>query len=147
MRVRATVLLVRQQAVLLVRDGSGPWLLPGGAVGLDEMPIVAAIRALYDDAGVEASAVAFLFQQVSAHHLHHVFRVAIPDDVHPRAGISGRLDDLCWLDASQLANVHATPGTRSILSRALGVGHEAAKTAWQQDAAIGINKRWRGRMP
>jgi len=47
MRERATVLLVRHQSVLLVRERGGPWLLPGGAVAFDELTIIAAIRALY----------------------------------------------------------------------------------------------------
>lgn len=99
MRVRATVLLVRHHAVLLVRERGGPWLLPGGLVGLDELPIVAAIRALHEENGVEASAAAFLFQQVSAHYLHHVFRIAIPDDVHPRTAIGAGLDEMVWVGA------------------------------------------------
>ena len=151
MRVRATVLLVRHHAVLLVRERGGPWLLPGGTVELDELAIVTAIRALYEDTGVEANAVAFLFQQVSAHHLHHVFRIAIPDDVQPRPGRRGGLDELRWADPSQLASVQTTPGTRAILNRALGLEHEPiTKPTWNRDSGRpGSNrlsefaKRWR----
>ncbi|SAK80415.1 NUDIX hydrolase [Caballeronia hypogeia] len=145
MRIRATVLVIRQQAVLLVRERGGPWLLPGETVEPDELTMVVAIRALYEGTGVEANAAAFLFQQVSAHHLHHVFRIAIPDDLHPRAAFGSGLDDLCWVDASQLANVHTTPGTRSILNRALGVSHDTTKSTWRENGArVGIGKRWRG---
>lgn len=156
MRVRATVLLVRHQAVLLVRERGGPWLLPGGTVGLDELTIVAAIRALYEETGVEASAAAFLFQQVSAQHLHHVFRIVIPDDVHPQPGMAGGLDEMRWVDASQLASMNITPGTRAILNRAIGAGYETTKPSWNRDggrpgpgpgprvgAGLGIGKRWR----
>lgn len=59
MRERATVLLVRHQSVLLVRERGGPWLLPGGTVGYEELTIIAAIRALHEDTGVAASAAAF----------------------------------------------------------------------------------------
>jgi 8-oxo-dGTP diphosphatase len=141
MRERATVLLVRRQAVLLVRERGGPWLLPGGTVGLEELTIVAAIRALHEETGVEASAAAFLFQQVSAHHLHHVYRVAIPDDVHPRPDFG----DMCWADASQLASINTTPGTRAILYRAMGLGFDTTKPPRDRDGApTGIGKRWRG---
>ena len=148
MRERATVLLVRHQSVLLVRERGGPWLLPGTTVEYDELTIVAAIRALHEDTGVAASAVAFLFEQVSAHHLHHVFRIAIPDDVHPRPSAGGRLHELLWVDASQLAQVSATPGTRAILHRAMGGVHESSRSSWSHDAAgqgaaAGVGRRWR----
>ncbi|SAK63966.1 NUDIX domain-containing protein [Caballeronia ptereochthonis] len=142
MRVRATVLLVRHHAVLLVRERGGPWLLPGGTVELDELPIVAAIRALHEESGVEASAAAFLFQQVSAHHLHHVFRIAIPDDVHPRAAMGGGLDEVLWAEPSRLAHMSITPGTRAILNRAIGLGYESTKPH-RDPNGMGAGKRWR----
>ncbi|SAK84061.1 NUDIX hydrolase [Caballeronia calidae] len=135
MRERATVLLVRHQSVLLVRERGGPWLLPGGTVGYDELTIVAAIRALHEDTGLEASAAAFLFQQVSAHHLHHVFRVAIPDGVHPRPEAGGKLDELLWVEPSRAAHVDITPGTRAILHRAMGLGYETTRSGWRGDDA------------
>lgn len=148
MRERATVLLVRHQSVLLVRERGGPWLLPGGAVAFDELTIIAAIRALHEDAGVQASAAAFLFQQASAHHLHHVFRIAIPDDVHLRPKAGARFHELFWVEAHQLAHVSATPGTRAILTRAMGGGRESTRHAWsnggvEQEAAAGFGRRGR----
>ena len=144
MRVRATVLLVRHHAVLLVRERGGPWLLPGGTVGLDELPIVAAIRALHEESGVEASAAAFLFQQISAQHLHHVFRIAIPDDVHPRAAIGGGLDEVIWVEPSRLGHMSITPGTRAILNRAIGLGYETTRPGGNPNGmGAGLGKRWR----
>jgi 8-oxo-dGTP pyrophosphatase MutT (NUDIX family) len=138
------VLLVRQQAVLLVRERGGPWLLPGGMVGLNELTIIAAIRALHEETGVEANAAAFLFQQVSAHHLHHVFRIAIPDDVEPQPDFADRLGDMCWVDVSRLATLNTTPGTRAILNRAMGLGYEATKPMRNHNSpSVGIGKRWR----
>jgi 8-oxo-dGTP diphosphatase len=148
MRERATVLLVRHQSVLLVRERGGPWLLPGGAVAYDELTIIAAIRTLHEDIGVEANAVAFLFQQMSAQHLHHVFRIAIADDVQPRPSSGGRLHELLWVDATQLTQISATPGTRAILTRAMGGARENTRSAWNHDgggqsAAAGFGRRWR----
>jgi ADP-ribose pyrophosphatase YjhB (NUDIX family) len=148
MRDRATVLLVRHQSVLLVRERGGPWLLPGGTVGHEELTIVAAIRALHEDTGVAASAAAFLFQQPSAHHLHHVFRIAIPDDAQPRPEAGGRFRDLSWVEASQLAHLGTTPGTRAILNRAIGGSVRDSRSAWshngaQQDVSTGTGRRWR----
>jgi ADP-ribose pyrophosphatase YjhB (NUDIX family) len=148
MRERATVLLVRHQSVLLVRERGGPWLLPGGAVAMDELTIVAAIRALHEDTGVEASAAAFLFQQTSAHHLHHVFRIAIPDAVHLRPKAGGRFHELLWVETSQLAHVSATPGTRAILSRAMVFSRESVRQGWKPSDAdahvtAGVGRRGR----
>jgi 8-oxo-dGTP diphosphatase len=133
MRIRATVLLTRQQAVLLVRERGGPWLLPGASVGLDELPMVAAIRGLHRDTGVEASAAAFLFQQVSAQHMHSVYRIAIPEDVNPRPSPLGEFDEIRWVDSSDLGRMQVTPGTRAILNRAIGPagGVEDTRPAWR----------------
>jgi len=135
MRVRATVLLVRHHAVLLVRERGGRWFLPGGEVGHGELPMNAAIRELYEETGAEASAAAFLWQQVSAHHIHHVFRVAIPADVLPRAIFRTGIDEVRWVDVSQFANMPVTPGTRAILSRAAGGAGAARPTTWRDIGA------------
>nr|WP_061177037.1 NUDIX domain-containing protein [Caballeronia pedi] len=149
MRDRATVLLVRHQSVLLVRERGGPWLLPGGTVGYEELTIVAAIRALHEDTGVAASAAAFLFQQPSAQHLHHVFRIAIPDDANPRPEAGGRFRDVSWVEASQLPHIGTTPGTRAILNRAMGgAAARETRSAWshngaEHDVSTGTGRRWR----
>jgi 8-oxo-dGTP diphosphatase len=133
MRIRATVLLARHHAVLLVRQRGSPWLLPGASVGLEELPMIAAIRGLHRDTGVEASAAAFLFQQISAQHMHSVFRIAIPDDVEPRPSPLGEYDEVRWVESSQLSTMPVTPGTRAILNRALGpaAGFEDTRHTWK----------------
>ncbi|WP_087644869.1 NUDIX domain-containing protein [Caballeronia choica] len=117
MRIRATGLVVRKGAVLLVREHSGMWLLPGGVVERDELVIVAAIREVYEETGMEAHAAAFMFEHVSAHHVHHVFRIAISDNEHPKA--CAEAASVKWVTPEQLINFRATPGTKAILERAL----------------------------
>jgi 8-oxo-dGTP diphosphatase len=129
MRVRATVLLVRQHAVLLVKERGGPWFLPGGEVGHGELAMSAAIRELYEETGAEASAAAFLWQHVSAHHVHHVYRVAIPADARPNANYRAGIDEVRWVELSQLAAMPVTPGTRAILNRAAGGG--TTRSSWR----------------
>ncbi|SAL56234.1 NUDIX hydrolase [Caballeronia choica] len=93
------------------------WLLPGGVVERDELVIVAAIREVYEETGMEAHAAAFMFEHVSAHHVHHVFRIAISDNEHPKA--CAEAASVKWVTPEQLINFRATPGTKAILERAL----------------------------
>jgi 8-oxo-dGTP pyrophosphatase MutT (NUDIX family) len=116
MRIRATGLVIRQSAVLMVREYTGMWLLPGGSVGYDELSIVAAIRELYEETGVEARAAAFLFEHVSAHHVHHVYRMVIPDQARVRSGLE--VESVQWVDHRELFDWRTTPGTRAIVARA-----------------------------
>jgi len=134
MRVRATALLVRQHAVLLVKERGGPWFLPGGDLRPGELAMAAAIRELHEETCVEASAAAFLWQHVSAHHMHQVFRVAVPGDARPRANVRAGIDDLRWVELSQLARMSVTPGTRAILERAAGVTGSVSRTDWRGSA-------------
>lgn len=108
--------MIRQSAVLMVREYTGMWLLPGGSVAHDELPIVAAIRELYDEAGVEARAAAFLFEHVSAHHVHHVYRMVIADHARVRSGVE--VESVQWVDHREVSDWRTTPGTRAIVARA-----------------------------
>ncbi|WP_087658565.1 NUDIX domain-containing protein [Caballeronia terrestris] len=117
MRIRATGLVVSKGAILLVREHSGMWLLPGGSIERTELAIVAAIRALHEITGIEAQAAASLFEHVSAHHIHHVFRIAVPDDARLRA--DARFSAVQWVAPQELYRRQITPGTEAILARAL----------------------------
>lgn len=134
MRVRATVLLVRHRAVLLVKERGGPWFLPGGDLRPGELAMAAAIRELHEETCVEASAAAFLWQHVSAHHMHQVFRVAIPPEVRPRANVRAGIEEVRWVELSQLATMSVTPGTRAILGRAAGGTGTVSRSDWRDGA-------------
>ncbi|WP_250467764.1 NUDIX domain-containing protein [Caballeronia sp. GAFFF2] len=121
MRVRATVLVVRHDAVLLVRQRGGPWYLPGGEVRHNELVMAAAIRELHEGTGAEASAAAFMWQHVSAQHLHHVFRVAIPADARLFTNPGQGVDEVRWVNIPLLHTMPVTPGTKAILARAAGI--------------------------
>ncbi|MFM0053581.1 NUDIX domain-containing protein [Caballeronia grimmiae] len=136
MRVRATVLLVRHHAVLLVKERGGPWFLPGGDLRPGELPMAAAIRELHEEACVEASAAAFLWQHVSSHHMHQVFRVAISGDSSPRANVRAGIDDVRWVELAQIARMAVTPGTRAILERAAGVTGSVSRSGWRDGAGV-----------
>ncbi|SAL25317.1 NUDIX domain-containing protein [Caballeronia humi] len=131
MRIRATGLVVSKGAILLVREHSGMWLLPGGSIERNELAIVAAIRALHEITGIEAHAAASLFEHVSAHHIHHVFRIAVSDNARPRT--DARFSAVQWVAPQELYRRQITPGTEAILARALAESsslrrHEVAAT-------------------
>ena len=81
LRDRATVVVVRNGRVLLVRGNSGKFVMPGGGIDPGELPIAAAARELQEETGLDAESVEPLFVWESAIHRHHVFRVDAGGDV------------------------------------------------------------------
>lgn len=72
---RATVIVQTEQGILLTEDHKGRLLLPGGRVQSRELPLAAAARELYEETGLEAKAIEFLFQTESEHYQQLVFLV------------------------------------------------------------------------
>jgi len=72
-RSRATVIVEFTDGILLVGDKSGYVLLPGGGVDQGELPIAAAARELYEETGLLATSLQYLFNHVSQANHHHVF--------------------------------------------------------------------------
>ena len=92
-RRRATVLVMRDGAVLLARDrGRSTYMLPGGGVEDGEIPIAAAARELYEETGLEATALRYLFTFPGKYNDHYLF--AAEADGDPAA--LGEIDSLIW---------------------------------------------------
>lgn len=113
-RQRATVIVEHDEGILLALDKAGLGLLPGGGVEPGELAIIAAARELYEETGLEALSLDFLFLYESPTNLHHVFFARTVGDA------------LAGDDADTLAHVNPghpgdefdlSPATRAIIER------------------------------
>ena len=92
-RLRATVIVRRDDRVLVVRDRGRPtYALPGGGIEKGELPIVAAARELYEETGLEASAIRFLFVFEGKYNNHHLYEVEADGEV----AVRGEVDGFTW---------------------------------------------------
>ncbi|WP_313211724.1 NUDIX domain-containing protein [Stutzerimonas nitrititolerans] len=72
---RATLICPMSQDILLTVTHDNKMLLPGGLIERSELAIVAAARELYEETGLIAQHLEFLFEHKSEHYLHSVFLV------------------------------------------------------------------------
>ena len=89
-------------------------MLPGGGIERGELPMVAAIRELYEETELIATSIKLIFNFESKSTIHHVYSVSAPgvpvahSDVH----------QIAWL-TEPVANskLRITAGTRSIIDK------------------------------
>jgi len=77
-RRRATIIVQMDEGILLVshsRRRKPIYMLPGGGIKRGEKSIDGAKRELYEETGLHASKIMFLFNFESKHHDHRVFLV------------------------------------------------------------------------
>lgn len=110
-RVRATVIIERQEGILLTAMSSGIYLLPGGAVEQRESPLVGAVRELEEETGLVADSALFLFEHHSHSNVHHVFLVRASGK--PRA--RNEVKQLGYYSVG--CTLHMSQGTRDILAK------------------------------
>ena len=111
-RHRATVIVRRNDRVLVVRDRGRPtYALPGGGIEKGELPIVAAARELHEETSLEAAAVRFLFVFEGKYNNHHRYEVEADGEVVVR----GEVDGFTWWDMEDDTPVY--PHVRGILER------------------------------
>ena len=111
-RHRATVIVRRDDRVLVVRDRGRPtYALPGGGIEKGELPIVAAARELYEETGLEASVIRFLFVFEGKYNNHHLYEVEADGEV----AVRGEVDGFTWWDMVDDTPVY--PHVRGILAR------------------------------
>lgn len=113
-RMRATVIVKVDDAILLVVTRKGLVLLPGGGVSKGELPIVGAARELHEETGLVATSLSYLFKHESESNLHHVFQAEAPGN--PVASDDAvRLEYLTGLASHSTLNL--SPATRAIIAK------------------------------
>lgn len=113
-RMRATVIVKVDDAILLVVTRKGLVLLPGGGVSKGELPIVGAARELHEETGLVATSLSYLFEHESESNLHHVF-LAEATGKPIAADDAVRLELLTGLAVESGLNL--SPATRTILTK------------------------------
>ena len=103
LRDRATVVVTRNNSVLLVQGTSGKFVMPGGGIDLGEQPAAAAVRELREEIGLEAEKVEPLFVWDSAIHRHHVYRVTASGDV----AMGPEITEFRWWDGRECLPTHS----------------------------------------
>ncbi|WP_197053897.1 NUDIX domain-containing protein [Chitinibacter sp. ZOR0017] len=113
-RQRATVILLRDNAVLLTFTHSGIALLPGGNIERGELAIMAAARELYEETSLIATSLRFVFEHESNTTIHQVFLAEA--DGNPVAGDDAAA--LAFHAGNPAGAAHKlSPGTIDILTR------------------------------
>ena len=111
-RHRATVILMRNGRILLVRDRGRPtYALPGGGIEDGELPLVAAARELFEETGLQADVIKYLFIFEGKYNNHHLFEVEADGEV----AVRGEVEGFTWWDMSDDTPVY--PHVRGILER------------------------------
>lgn len=113
MKVRATVLCVRDDSVLLVGKSQSKWMLPGGKPSEDELLPETAVRELKEETALAAKGLSFQFQFVGATTIHHVFVADIGGKAKPRP--HNEIKRCQWFGRDEVASTDASPTTKSIV--------------------------------
>lgn len=113
MKVRATVICVRDDSVLLVGKGRSKWMLPGGKPLEDELLSETAVRELKEETALKAKGLFFQFQFVGATTIHHVFVADIGGKLTPRP--QNEIKRCQWFACDEVASTDASPTTKNIV--------------------------------
>ena len=111
LRERATVVVKRDDKVLLVHGRNPTFAMPGGGIEPGESPSDAAERELFEETGLKATHCEFQYVLETAIHKHHVFLIEANGEVEAGPEIREYL----WWDRTK--NIPIYSHVESILER------------------------------
>jgi O-acetyl-ADP-ribose deacetylase len=114
-RPRSTVIIQRNNSILLVKEKSGDWLLPGGKIEGNETAIAAACREIYEETGVSIKKIESLFEHQSFTTQHSVFLATLSESDNPT--IVSEIIDIQWVKPEMLASIKTSPATKAIIEK------------------------------
>jgi 8-oxo-dGTP diphosphatase len=134
MKMRATVLCVRDNRILLVARVRSRWALPGGRIHRGEAPHEAAQRELVEETTLPATELTYLFQFSGFNTLHHVFFADVAH--HSIAQPSNEIARCKWFAPVKIATLSTSVPTRGIVElffrHIAVVGHESLQQMPEQ---------------
>ena len=116
-KIRATVVCVRGDSVLLVSKDGTRWALPGGRPDTREILADTAARELQEETTLKVKTLAFHAQFLGATTVHHVFKATVSKSAAPRPG--NEIKACRWFVLDELAQLVISPTTKRIVEEAL----------------------------
>lgn len=113
MKMRATVLCVRENRILLVARLRSRWALPRGRIRRGEAPHEAAQRELMEERTLPATELTYLFQFSGFNTLHHVFFADVA--YHSIAQPSNDIARCKWFAPVKIGTLSTSVPTRGIV--------------------------------
>jgi len=118
LRRRGTVIVDTQLGILVVRERSGVYSLPGGAAHRHESREAAARRELNEETGLRTLESTFLFEFRGRVNSHKVFLIKASGVATPRKEVTG----VAFYDGT---NLKVSSATREIVQRYLSIRRKA----------------------
>lgn len=118
MRSRATVICLRNDAVLFVRKAKGRWALPGGKIENGETPSEAACRELAEETRLADLDLIYLARFEKDATKHFVFFVKI--DAGSKPTPANEIVECRWQPRKRIECLDASPATKAVVKAFAG---------------------------
>lgn len=116
-KIRATVVCIRSDRVLLVSKDAKRWALPGGRPDKKELLADTALRELVEETGLRAKTLSFRAQFLGATTVHHVFEARVGNSAEARP--CNEIKVCQWVAWDELDQFGVSLTTKQIIAQTL----------------------------